>query len=49
MRYTNSPVLAGSFWYLSPDTYPELKSFPPINIFLVRAGKWSDGTPGPTM
>ena len=45
----NSPVLAGSFWYLSPDTYPELKSFPPINIFLVRAGKWSDGTPGPTM
>jgi hypothetical protein len=45
----NSPVLAVNYWYISPDTYPQLKSFPPLSIFLVGVDKWSDGTPGPGM
>jgi hypothetical protein len=46
---TNSPVIGGSYWYNSADAYPELKSFPPLMIFLMGTGKWSDGTPAPSM
>jgi hypothetical protein len=45
----NSPIMAVSFWYISADTYPQLKSFPPLSVFLIGAGKWSDGTPAPSM
>ena len=45
----NSPVLAVNYWYISRDAYPQLKSFPPLSIFLVGVDKWSDGTPGPGM
>lgn len=44
---TNSPVLSVNYWYLSPAAYPQLKSFPPLSVFLVAVDKWSDGTPGP--
>jgi hypothetical protein len=46
---TNSPVMAAPYWAISPDAYPELKSFPPIVVFLIGAGKWSDGTAPPSM
>jgi hypothetical protein len=46
---TNSPVFAVSYWYMSPDAYPQLKAFPALSVFLVGAGKWSDGTPAPPM
>ena len=42
---TNSPVLAVNYWYISDDLYPQLKSFPPMFVFLVVVDKWSDGTP----
>ena len=46
---SNSPVISVNYWYLSADTYPQLKSFPPIRIFAVVVANWSDGTPAPRM
>ena len=45
----NSPVMAVDYWYLSEQSYPQLQSFPPIAVFLVAVGKWSDGTLAPSM
>ena len=45
----NSPLMGVNFWYMSDQSYPGLKSLPPIAVFLVSADKWSDGTPAPTM
>lgn len=42
---TNSPVVSVNYWYLSVQAYPQLKSFPPMAVFLVMVEKWSDGTP----
>jgi hypothetical protein len=44
-----SPVLSVNYWYLSTEAYPQLKSFPPIAVFLVGVDKWSDGTPAPSV
>lgn len=41
---TNSPLMSVNYWYISPDAYPQLKSFPPLSVFLVMVDKWSDGT-----
>jgi hypothetical protein len=46
---TNSPVLAVNYWYISAEAYPQLKSFPPLSVFLVGVTKWFDGTPAPSM
>ncbi|HZC25089.1 MAG TPA: hypothetical protein VE866_17265 [Candidatus Binatia bacterium] len=46
---SNSPVISVNYWHLSADTYPQLKSFPPIRIFAVVVANWSDGTPAPRM
>jgi hypothetical protein len=46
---TNSPVLVVNYWYISAEAYPQLKSFPPLSVFLVGVTKWSDGTPAPSM
>jgi len=46
---TNSPVLAVNYWYISAEADPQLKSFPPLSVFLVGVTKWSDGTPAPSM
>jgi len=46
---TNSPVLGVNYWYISAESYPQLKSFPPLSVFLVGVDKWSDGTPAPPM
>lgn len=45
----NSPVMAAPYWAISPAAYPELKSFPPLSVFLIPTGKWSDGTPAAGM
>lgn len=45
----NAPVLSVNYWYASAETYPQLKSFPPIRIFAVIVDKWSDGTPASHM
>jgi hypothetical protein len=45
----NSPILAVNYWYISADLYPQLKSFPPMSVFLVGVDKWSDGTRAPSM
>jgi len=45
----NSPMMGVNYWYLSADAYPQLKSFPPLSVFLIGADKWSDGTPAPSM
>jgi len=45
----NAPVGSANYWYWSADAYPQLKSFPPLAVFLVMVPKWSDGTPSPPM
>ena len=45
----NSPVMAVNYWCISAQAYPQLKSFPPLSVFLVGVEKWSDGTPAPSM
>ena len=45
----NSPVMGVNYWYLSADACPQLKSFPPLSVFLIGAEKWADGTPAPSM
>jgi hypothetical protein len=45
----NSPVLSVNYWFLSAEAYPQLRSFPPLSVFLVVVDKWSDGTPAPRM
>ena len=42
---TNSPVFGVSYWAVSPDSYPQLKTFPRIFVSLIAADKWADGTP----
>src|SRR6202522_275901 len=44
-----SPLLSVNYWYLSAEAYPQLKSFPPLAVFLVGVDKWSDGTAAPSM
>jgi hypothetical protein len=39
-----SPVWAVSYWFFSEKTSSELNGLPPISIFSVGVGKWSDGT-----
>jgi len=46
---TNAPVGSANYWYWSADAYPQLKSFPPLAVYLVMVPKWSDGTPAPAM
>ena len=46
---TNSPVMAVNYWSIAADAYPQLKSFPPLSVFLIGADRWSDGTPAPSM
>jgi hypothetical protein len=45
----NSPMMGVNFWAMSLDAYPQLKSFPPLVVFLVGVEKWSDGTAAPSM
>lgn len=45
----NSPVMGVNYWYISAEAYPQLKSFPPLSVFLIGADKWSDGTAAPRM
>lgn len=45
----NSPVLSVNFWYISPDQYPQLKTFPTMSVSLIGVDKWSDGTAAPSM
>ena len=46
---TNAPVISANYWYISPDPYPQLTTFPPLSVFLVAVDKWSDGTPAAPM
>lgn len=46
---TNAPVVSVNYWYLSAEAYPQLKSFPPMAVFLVMVDKWSDGAAAPPM
>jgi hypothetical protein len=46
---TNSPVMAVNYWCITAQAYPQLKTFPPMSVFLVGVTKWSDGTPAPPM
>ena len=45
----NSPIMSVNYWYISAAEYPQLKSFPPLSVFLIGAGKWSDGSPAQSM
>lgn len=49
VNLANSPIVGVNYWSASPDTYPELKSFPRIFVSLIAADKWSDGTPATHM
>ena len=41
----HSPIMGVSYWAASPDTYPQLKTFPQIFVSLITVDAWSDGTP----
>lgn len=41
----DAPVASVNYWYSSARSYPQLRSFPPMAVFLVTVDKWSDGTP----
>jgi hypothetical protein len=45
----NSPVMGVSYWSASADSYPALKGFPPIYVYLVPVNKWADCSAGPVM
>lgn len=45
----NSPVVSANYWYIAAEAFPLLKSFPPLTIYLVGGGMWSDGTLAPHM
>jgi hypothetical protein len=42
-----SPVLAGPYWFLSPNDASQGKGLPPILVFAVEVPQWSDGTAAP--
>lgn len=42
-----SPVGSGSYWFVSENARQELNGFPPIRVFTVEVGSWSDGTAAP--
>ncbi len=44
-----SPVMSSPYWFFSPKEQPQMRGLPPILVFLVAAGNWSDGTPAPSM
>ena len=46
---THSPIMGVNYWSASPNSYPQLKSFPQIFVSLIAADKWSDGTPAMSM
>jgi hypothetical protein len=46
---TNSPIMAVNYWYLSAESYRQLKTFPALSVFLIGLEQWSDGTPAPRM
>lgn len=41
---TGSPVGSGPYWFFAEKTSQELDGLPPLRIFTVSLGKWSDGT-----
>ncbi len=42
-----SPVGSGPYWFISDKAGHDLEGLPPLRIFTVEVGKWSDGTPAP--
>ena len=43
-----SPVGSGPYWFFSEKASQNHKGFPPLRIFTVNLGRWSDGTPAST-
>jgi len=44
---SGSPVFAAPYWFVSPEEASRAKGLPPILVFLVGVGNWSDGTAAP--
>jgi hypothetical protein len=40
-----SPVMSAPYWFFSSKEPSQMKGLPPILVFLVMVGDWSDGTP----
>lgn len=40
-----SPVMSSPYWFFAPEQHAQMKELPPILVFLVGTGSWSDGTP----
>lgn len=40
-----SPVMSSPYWFFSAKEPSEAKGLPPITVFLIPVGDWSDGTP----
>ena len=40
-----SPVMSAPYWFFSSKEPSQMKGLPPILVFLVGVGAWSDGTP----
>ena len=44
-----SPVGAGGYWFFSKARVRATDTLPPIRVFTVDVGTWSDGSPAPAM
>lgn len=40
-----SPVVSSPYWFRSPKDQSQMEGLPPILVFAVIVGHWSDGTP----
>jgi hypothetical protein len=49
VNFANSPIMGVSYWSDSPDSYPQLTTFPRIFVSLIPVERWSDGTPATHM
>ena len=45
----NSPTMSVNYWYFSAEAYPQLRSFPPLAVYLLMVPNWSDGTSASSM
>jgi len=43
----DTPIIGGNYWFFTPGHETEAAGLPPLSVFLVGVGTWSDGTAAP--
>jgi len=41
----DTPVIGGSYWFVTPGHKAEMAKLPALSVFIVPVAQWSDGTP----